>query len=281
MTAMRDDPEAVQARGGPGDAAAPPSRRPSRWPSPMAAPAVSSNSGEQRDDPPVLRPRVGRQLHGQGGGQDDRGRVVEARLGLEHPGQPPGQRHRAQHREHRRGVGRGQNRADEQGHLPRQVEQLLGEEPDDGDRHDAPRPSTGRRPGATTSRMPDHRVVSPPSARMRMSARVAQHLGEVDVAEVDAQAALADGEAEAEVEQQGRQTGPGRDPHRDEGEQHDDGAEQQHPGQLRQAERLVRARPGQRHGAPPLRDEARSGMPGAHLRGRPRRGCHGAPRIVS
>ena len=93
------------------------------------------------------------------------GRVVEARLGLEHPGEPPGQRHPAQHGEHRGGVGRGEHGADEQRDRPRHA--AAGSAPPRRRRAPTPRPrrSRARRPARPS---PDARprVVRPPSARM-------------------------------------------------------------------------------------------------------------------
>ena len=52
----------------------------------------------------------------------------------------------------------------------RQVQQEVRRHADDADRHERPRRSTSTAAGATESRMPDHDVVRPPSARIRTRA---------------------------------------------------------------------------------------------------------------
>ena len=64
--------------------------------------------------------------------------VVEARLRLERAGQPLGQRQRPEHGEHRRGVGGRADRAEQDGQLPRQAEQVVGADGHDRDRHRDP-----------------------------------------------------------------------------------------------------------------------------------------------
>ena len=57
--------------------------------------------------------------------ENDGGRVVETGLGLEQTGQPPGQRKHPQHREHRGGVGRGDDGAQQQRELPVHAKQHM------------------------------------------------------------------------------------------------------------------------------------------------------------
>ena len=75
-----------------------------------------------------------------------------------------------------------------------------------------------------------HRVVSPPSARMTTSAATPEGLGERGVLELDAEPALAQRDAEREVEQQAGQAEPVGQPEGDRGDEDDEGADGERDG---------------------------------------------------
>ena len=165
---------------------------------PIAAPAPSSATALSASVQPALGVRGVGRPRGEGGHEDDDRGVVEAGLGLEHAGDPAGERHPAQHGEHRRGVGRGEDRADEQGGVPVEVQHEARSQCDDGHRHDDP---DGRQHGGRADRAAD---AVPPRAETALAEDqdergVAEHLGELVGVEpdLDERSGLADGQPDA------------------------------------------------------------------------------------
>ena len=171
------------------------SRRPARRGRPPTSSSVAMI--------PTCHQRVGRRA-GRHPGRDRRhqqhdGRVVEARLGLEHPGDLPGQRHPAQHGEHGRGIGGGEHGGDEEGDLPGPAEEEVRGDPDDQHRHADP---DGREHGGRRDRPAD---AGPPGREPALDEDqhergVPEHLGELLVLVVDAEARLAQHQPDAEVD---------------------------------------------------------------------------------
>jgi hypothetical protein len=82
------------------------------------------------------------------------GRVVEPRLRLEGRPQARQQRQLAQHREHRRGVGRGDDAAEDDGVAGVDAQDQVGQSRDDGDAH---RHADRRQDDGERQRRPHHR----------------------------------------------------------------------------------------------------------------------------
>ena len=167
--------------------------------------------------------------------EDDRGRVVEAGLGLQQAGHPPGQRQHAQHREHRRRVGRRHDGAEQQRELPVHAEQQV--RAGGGDHH-----ADHHAEGGERARGREH-LADVGEARRQTALDQddgqrggAEVPGEFDVVELQAEAVLADGDADEQEEQQAGEAHPGRHAGADDaGEQHE-AADQQGQVQLVQAQ---------------------------------------------
>lgn len=168
--------------------------------------------GEQPDAPPRLGlGRLG-DLQGQRRHEEHDRRVVEPGLRLEHPGQPPRQGHDAQHGEDGRGVGRGEDRADEQADLPVRVQDLVERDGDDRDGHEHADGGEGERRGdGAADRGPLRREATLDEDQHERA--VPEHLRGLVGVEGDAQPLLADGEPDGQVEQEGRQPRPGGEAH--------------------------------------------------------------------
>ena len=128
------------------------------------------------------------------------GRVVESRLGLEQPGDAPRQGHDAQHREHRGGIGDGQDGAQQQSQLPVHPEQQV--RPRGGDHHADRNADGGQRPG--------RRQHSPYVGEPRCQAALdqddrqchrAEMVGQQVVVELQSQAVLADDDTNEQEQQ--------------------------------------------------------------------------------
>mgnify|MGYP002651627249 CR=1 FL=1 len=191
--------------------------------------------GEQADGPPRLGVGGVGDLQREGGDEQDDGGVVEAGLGLEHPGQPPRQRHHPQHGEDRGRVGGGEDRADEQADLPVGVQDLVQRDGHDRDRHEHP---DGRQGEGRCHRGPDRgpRRREATLDEDEHERAVAEHLRGLVGVEGDAQALLAEGKPDREVEQQGRQPGAVGQAHGRHGDDEDERAGEQGERELREVE---------------------------------------------
>ncbi|MEZ5094469.1 MAG: hypothetical protein R2740_17390 [Nocardioides sp.] len=147
------------------------------------------------------------------------------------PDSPPGadqplrQRHHPQHREHRGGIGRRRDRAEQDRELPRHPQQVMPGDRDHRDRHRDPdrgqqeaephrRPHLPPRGGETTLGQ---------DQRQRAEADRVRDLG---VVELDAGAALPERDPHQEVDQQARQPGSRGQPDGQDGQERDRGAHQ-------------------------------------------------------
>ena len=92
----------------------------------------------------------------------------------------------AQHREHRRRVGRRADRAEQDRQLPRQAEDVVGADGDDGRPRPRPRGWPARRPSGMEGRTSAQSVVRPPSARISASAPKPSAWASCGVLELDA-----------------------------------------------------------------------------------------------
>ena len=199
------------------------------------------------------------------GHREHRGRVVEPGLPLQHSGQPGRQRQLAQHREHRGGIGRRQHRAQQQRLPPAQVQQPAGRRRDHHHAHHHPHRGQAQRRGTRgAGTRPAGR--QPPLGQDQHQRAEAQRLRQPGIIEPDADACLAQGQAQAQEHQQARQADPVRHPGRDDRREHHRGADEQdqteiasrhavsasaHPGGMPVATSLPRSAPPAGRSAPP------------------------------
>ena len=170
----------------------------------------------------VLPHRVG----GDQRDEDDGGRVVEPRLGLERTGEPLLDRGHPQYREHRRRVRRRGHRTEQHGELPRQAEHVVR-----ADRHHRHRHghADGGQGEADPHRGPE---VAPRGGQTALGQddrqrREAQCLGDGRVLELDADELLAEHHAHQQVDQQAGQARPRGDPHGEDRQDRDGRTHQQ------------------------------------------------------
>ena len=157
---------------------------------------------------------------------EDGRRVVQARLALEHPGEDRRQRQPPQHGEDRGGVGRREDRAEEQCLPPAQAEQPVRAGRDHADADDDPHGGQrDRRGGGPPGVLP---VGGEAAFRQDQHQRdKPERLGQVRVVEPDAEAALAERQAESEEDEECGQAGAVRQPGRHDGREHRGRADQQ------------------------------------------------------
>lgn len=181
----------------------------------------------QRDLADQHVPGVDRTGRGERHHQDHDGGVVETGFRLERSGHPGRQRHFAQHGEDRGGVGRGDDRADDQGLLPRESHQIVGGGGRDADAH---RDACRRQSGGRGQRRPDLFPLRAESTfgQDHDEGAVADHLRQFGVVELDVEQAVpADGHADAEIQQQARQPAARGQAHSCHGHEQDQRADEQ------------------------------------------------------
>ncbi len=180
--------------------------------------------GDLRDqDVPVLD-RSGR---GERDDQDDDGSVVEAGLGLQDAGDPGRQGDPAQHGEDGRRVGRGDDRADDEGLTPVQTDEVVRRR--GGDAH-ADADADGRDDGGRRQNRSDLFPLrsEPALGQDDDQGGVADHLRQLGVVELDVEdAVLSEGDADAEVQEQAGESAARGDPYGRHGDEQHERADEQ------------------------------------------------------
>lgn len=187
--------------------ACPPSHPTAR---PIAAPPTSSATAMSATTPQLDSPAGGAQA--EEGHEDDDGWVVETGLDLEDAGQPAGEWHAAQHGEDGCGVGRGEDRSDDEGDLPGEPEQDVRCDGHDADRDEHPDGGQARRgcDGASDA--------APLGGDATLDededeGGIPEDLGQERVVIGDADCAIAQHEADPQVDEERGQARPDRQAH--------------------------------------------------------------------
>ncbi len=159
--------------------------------------------------------------------EDDHGGVVEPGLGLQDAGDPGRQRDPPQHGEDGRGVGGGDDRADDQGLAPLQADQVVrgggrdaqaDADADGGDHRGGGQDGSDLFPLCSESALREDDD----------QGGVADHLGQLGVVELDVEdAVLPQGDPDAEIQEQAGQPAARGDPDRRHGDEQDERADEQ------------------------------------------------------
>ena len=197
--------------------------------------------GSDDEDVP---PRIGcgpRREPGRDGGHEEHdGGVVEAGLGLEQPGDPAGERHGAQDGEDGCGIRRREHGGDEQCDLPRPAQQHVGGDPHDQHGHRDPhrREHRGRRDRPADAGPPGG---EPALDEDEDEGGVPEHLGQLLGVVADAGTRLPEREPDSQVDEQRRESGPQREPHRRHRDDEDKAPHQEGHGEVVERESAGRA----------------------------------------